>query len=43
MIAESIYLLLQNLDERRKRRLLRLMRRQLRFISRRRVLSELVR
>jgi hypothetical protein len=43
MIAESIYLLLQNLDERRKRRLLRLVRRQLRFISRHRVLSELVR
>jgi len=43
MIAEVAYLLMQNLDERRKRRLLRLMRRQLRFISRRRVLTQLVR
>jgi hypothetical protein len=43
MLADTLYLLLTNLDERRKRRLLRMIRRQLRFISRRRVLDELVR
>jgi hypothetical protein len=42
MLADELYLLINKLDGRRRRRLIRMLRRQLRFISRRKVLDELM-
>jgi len=42
MISDNLYLMLERLDERDRRKILRLIRRQLRFISRRRILKTLI-
>jgi hypothetical protein len=42
MISDTIYLLLERLDARDQRRLIRLIRRQMRFLSKRRVLKALL-
>jgi hypothetical protein len=42
MIADELYLIFDRLDDRQKRRLLRLIRRQMRLLSKRRVLKALL-
>jgi len=42
MIADELYLILDRLDDRSKRRLLRIIRRQMRLLSKRRVLKALL-